>query len=72
MLEQHKKVHFPKKFECDFCGKAYTRKESIIAHMEIHTRVSEEFPCDLCNQTFSSANEMEYHRRIHTGAKRFG
>lgn len=72
MLESHKQVHVPKKFKCDLCGNVYSRKASLIKHMDVHSISNTRVPCDLCNKIFPSKREMEFHRRIHTGTKRFG
>lgn len=41
MLKSHQRIHLPDElklqFECDICGKKFTRKQYLVTHKEMHT-----------------------------------
>ncbi|KAI0254007.1 hypothetical protein BJV78DRAFT_1280426 [Lactifluus subvellereus] len=54
------------KYECTYCGKAFTRPSSLKIHVHSHTG-ERPFQCthDGCNRTFSVQSNMRRHARTH-------
>lgn len=55
-----------RKFQCDFCGRRFNRKEHVTRHLLTHTGESE-FSCDVCGRGFSTKKSLVKHINIHTG-----
>ena len=55
-----------RKFQCDFCGRRFKRKEHVTRHLLTHTGESE-FSCDVCGRGFSTKKSLVKHINIHTG-----
>ncbi|CAH1792018.1 unnamed protein product, partial [Owenia fusiformis] len=50
---------------CDKCGKIYSRKCSLEAHI-VRNHSDENVPCSICNQTFQSNYHLKmHHKRVH-------
>ncbi|XP_063047112.1 zinc finger protein 182-like [Engraulis encrasicolus] len=61
----------PKKhFECEYCGRTFSRKDSFTVHMYIHTGKNP-YSCSVCQKTFSRADSLTVHMRYHTGERPF-
>ena len=64
-------IHSGKKaYQCEFCGKEFSRKYSLTIHHKIHTGVRD-YKCDICQRGFRAAIYLQEHRRVHTGEKPF-
>ncbi|XP_066956205.1 zinc finger protein 32-like [Macrobrachium rosenbergii] len=49
-----------KRFECKLCGKRFTRKGSLVPHMNIHLGVKK-FECHVCNKRFVQKGNLDMH-----------
>ncbi|GMR39315.1 hypothetical protein PMAYCL1PPCAC_09510, partial [Pristionchus mayeri] len=54
-----------KKFECDECGRWFTRKDTLKAHKRSHLETEEPHKCDECDRRFGSTYHLECHKRNH-------
>ncbi|XP_056408219.1 zinc finger protein 420-like [Hyla sarda] len=56
------------RFQCNECGKEFTRRWSLFAHRRIHTG-EKLYSCSECGKCFGSKSSLVTHKRIHTGEK---
>ncbi|XP_037773281.1 zinc finger protein 271-like [Penaeus monodon] len=59
-----------KRFECEVCGKKFSRKRYINIHMRVHTK-EKPYSCEICNKTFSQTGNLVKHMRVHRKEKPF-
>jgi uncharacterized Zn-finger protein len=73
-LKAHQNRHLGKKYICNICGKALTKKDNLERHIlsnvckKVGTRenIKEPFLCNICGMTFSeSSGLMEHRKTIH-------
>ena len=59
-----------KPFECQVCGKSFTRREHLKVHVITHTD-EKPFECKVCGRMFSRKDYLRGHLKTHEGAKPF-
>ncbi len=63
-LSRHiKEVHENISFECNVCGKKFTRKESMNAHRRTFHEKSEDFKCHICGKLHTCMRQLRRHVR---------
>ncbi|XP_066428848.1 zinc finger protein 271-like isoform X1 [Eleutherodactylus coqui] len=56
------------KFQCDECGKQFTKSSSLYRHRRSHIR-NKPYLCQECGKCFIYKARLKEHQRIHTGEK---
>ncbi|XP_040283557.1 zinc finger protein 501-like [Bufo bufo] len=57
-----------KRYECEECGKHFTKKLGLLKHRRIHTG-QKPHSCSECGRCFIQKSDLVKHERIHTGEK---
>ncbi|PFX21794.1 Zinc finger protein 431 [Stylophora pistillata] len=57
-----------RKYQCDVCGRAFSRSNTLITHKRIHTG-DRPFPCDLCGRAFRQLGNLTRHKLTHASIK---
>ncbi|XP_063218808.1 zinc finger protein 37-like isoform X2 [Bacillus rossius redtenbacheri] len=70
LLRQHERVHLPKEERlinpCDICGKKFSSKSAVSAHLKAVHFGERPFVCDQCGHSFTSKGILQEHLTIHS------
>ncbi|XP_045783038.1 gastrula zinc finger protein XlCGF57.1-like [Maniola jurtina] len=71
-LAVHMKTYTSETKCCDLCQRKFTRKVSLIQHMNAHVRAYlNTFICDICQKTYTTKRNLKRHMKTHTGQKTY-
>ncbi len=72
-LVRHMKDHLDtKEFECDVCGKQFSRNDMFKRHVESTHEDIERFTCTVCDKEFYHKHHLISHLKVHTDDKPYG
>ena len=55
-------VHYEEHFECDKCGKQFSRQDNMLRHKSVHeSDANNQFKCKICKTTFIRKDNYERH-----------
>lgn len=57
-----------RKHQCEVCGRAFSRSNTLITHNRIHTG-DRPFPCDECGRAFRQLGNLTRHKLTHAAVK---
>ena len=60
----------PIAYDCEFCGKSFSRENQLLGHKKIH-KPKESFECQTCAKAFKNWNNLYRHELVHNGEKPF-
>lgn len=52
-------------YNCDFCDKSFSRRNTFSVHMKRHTNESWEHTCKKCKKGFPSRSDLKRHEVVH-------
>ena len=65
MNKHIKKVHAQASHKCGQCGRRFTDKGNLKAHLKTHEGTK--YPCEQCDKVYNSSKSLDYHNRtIHS------
>uniref|UniRef100_A0A8D8F5T1 Zinc finger and SCAN domain-containing protein 2 n=1 Tax=Culex pipiens TaxID=7175 RepID=A0A8D8F5T1_CULPI len=65
-LKTHKELyHDEPKYDCNFCGKKFKRKEIAVKHQITHSKANKKYPCAKCDKTFGTTTNLKRHMNVH-------
>ena len=65
-LTVHKRLHSgDKPYQCDACGKTFSRKDHLVAHKRSHSG-ERPYTCDVCPAAFTTKSNLTKHQLTHT------
>ena len=67
-LEKELVVKEKQTYPCEECGKVFSMKSNLKAHMVYHND-ERPFPCDICAKAFKTLRDSDVHKRTHNGEK---
>lgn len=58
---RHAESHEEKRFSCDFCGKRFLQKITLVQHVSTHSN-QKKFKCEICHLEFKQNSSLFKHR----------
>ena len=50
---------------CELCGREFSMKRNLMAHLKTHNENCQKFPCNICSYEFSRNSTLKVHMKIH-------
>ena len=74
-LDQHLEIHNTdntnKKYDCEICGKKYSKRSDARAHALLYHYGVKEFECNECGKEFATRKSLVQHSKIHSDVKEY-
>ena len=68
-LYNHRKIHLPPEFKCNFCPKMFVQKHNRDRHYNTHTG-AKPFECEQCHKRIAHSANLKDHRERHHSTER--
>ena len=72
-LKRHQRTHKPAdqyKYSCRHCFKAFSRKDHLTIHENLHADSHESYPCADCGATFKNKKTLAGHAKTHSAQRK--